>query len=151
MSNSEPNYSAYISYHAMASNTFSLFQGFTFTAIVVLLTWVPNPTQLRIQTVLFFLALLFNVVGFLLFEEEAVLAYCVKIAPPMPEGYRGSIMHHLSNFVWYMLTGIIVLMFFAWDLVYLAAAIAAIGIFFMILARQITKPFYKAVEKWVRK
>jgi amino acid permease len=74
----------------MASNLFSLFMGFTFTAIVVLLTWVGDPSQIRIQTVLFFLVLLFHVLGFLLFVEEALLAYCVRTAPQLPKNYRGT-------------------------------------------------------------
>jgi hypothetical protein len=38
MSDDQLDYSAYISYHIMGSNTFSLFMGFTFTSIVVFLT-----------------------------------------------------------------------------------------------------------------
>jgi hypothetical protein len=151
MSSTDADYSAYISYHAMASNTFSLFMGFTFTAIVLLLTRIPDPSQIRIQTVLFFLVLLFQVLGYLLFEEEAVIAYCVKIAPQLPRDYRAGIVHHFSNFVWYMLTGIIALMFIVWDLVYLAIFAAIIGISFIILARVVSTPLYKKVEKWIRK
>ena len=125
--------------------------GFTFTAVVLLLTWTPDPGQIRVQTVLFFLVLLFQVLGYLLFEEEAVMAYCVKIAPQLPREYRAGIVHHLSNFVWYMLTGIIALMLLVWNLVYLAIATAIIGISFIILARAVSTPLYKGVEKWIRK
>ena len=151
MSNQEKDYSAYISYHLMASNLFSLFMGFTFTSIVVLLTWVVDPGQIRIQTVLFFLVLLFHVLGFLLFAEEALLAYCVRTAPLLPKNYRGGwLVHQLSNFVWYMLAGIIVLMFAVWNLIYLAVLAAVVGISLILLARRIVKPFYEAVGEWAR-
>jgi hypothetical protein len=152
LSDNRLDYSAYISYHIMASNTFSLFMGFTFTSMVVFLTWLPDPGQLRLQVVLFSLTLLFHVLGYLLFIEEATLAYCVRLAPKLPEDYKGSIVTRLSNFVWYMLGGINVLMFLVWNLPVLAAASAVVGISFMIWARKTATPFYKAVsEKWVRK
>ena len=152
MSGDQLDYSAYISYHTMGSNTFSLFMGFTFTSIVVFLTWLPDPRELRIQTVLFSLTLLFHVLGYLLFIEEATLAYCVRLAPKLPEGYSGSTVTRLSNFAWYMLGGIIVLMFFVWDLPILALASAVVGVSFVAWARKTARPFYRAVsEKWVRK
>ncbi len=152
MSDDQLNYSAYISYHTMASNTFSLFMGFTFTSMVVFLTWIPDPTELRLQSVLFSLALLFHVLGYLLYIEEATLAYCVRLAPKLPEGYRGSIVTRLSNFVWYMLGGVNVLMFLVWGLPVLAVASAIVGFSFMAWAKKTARPFYRAVsEKWVRK
>jgi hypothetical protein len=152
LSDEQVDYSAYISYHTMGSNTFSLFMGFTFTSMVVFLTWLPDPAELRLQAVLFSLALLFHVLGYLLFVEEATLAYCVRLAPKLPEGYRGSVVTRLSNFVWYMLGGVNVLMFLLWNLPVLAVASAAVGVFFMAWARRTAEPFYRAVsEKWVRK
>jgi hypothetical protein len=152
LSDDRLDYSAYISYHVMGSNTFSLFMGFTFTSMVVFLTWLPDPGQLRVQVVLFSLALLFHVLGYLLFVEEATVAYCVRLAPKLPEGYNGSIVTRLSNFAWYMLGVVNVLMFAVWNLPVLAVASAAVGISFMIWARKTAAPFYKAVsDKWVRK
>jgi hypothetical protein len=152
MSDDQLNYSAYVSYHTMGSNTFSLFMGFTFTSMVVFLTWLPDPRELRLQSVLFSLTVLFHVLGYLLFIEEATLAYCVRLAPKLPEGYNGSIVTRLSNLVWYMLGGISVLMFLVWDLPILAAASAVVGISFMVWARKTAEPFYKAVsKKWIRK
>lgn len=152
MSNDQLDYSAYISYHTMASNTFSLFMGFTFTSMVVFLTWLPDPRELRLQIVLFSLTLLFHVLGYLLFIEEATLAYCVRLAPKLPEAYEGSIVTRLSSLVWYMLGGINVLMFLVWNLPVLAVVSAIVGISFMAWARKTAKPFYGAVsEKWVHK
>jgi hypothetical protein len=126
--------------------------GFTFTSMVVFLTWLPDPGQLRVQVILFSLALLFHVLGYLLFIEEALVAYCVRLAPRLPEDYKGSIVTRLSNFVWYMLGVVNVLMFLVWDLSILAVASAVVGISFMIWARKTATPFYKAVsDKWVRK
>ena len=152
MSSDELDYSAYIAYHIMSSNTFSLFMGFTFTSTVVFLTWIQNPSELRLQIVLFSLSLLFHALGYLLFAEEALIAYCVRVAPKLPAGYSGSFVTHLSDFVWYMLGGINVLMFLMFDLPVLAISSALTGVVFTALARRKVRPFYRAVpEKWVRK
>jgi hypothetical protein len=152
MADDQLDYSAYISYHTMASNTFSLFMGFTFTSMVVFLTWIPDPREPRLQIVLFSLTLLFHVLGYLLFIEEATLAYCVRIAPKLPDKYTGSIVTRLSSLVWYMLGGINVLIFTVWDLPVLAAASAIVGVCFILWARKTAKPFYGAVSgKWVRR
>jgi hypothetical protein len=152
VSDDQPNYSSYISYHMLGSNTYSLFMGFTFTAIVVFLTWLPDPTELRIQVVLFSLSFLFHILGYLLFVEEAVIAYCVRLAPRLPEGYTGSAVTRLSNFAWYMLSGMTVLMFIVWNLLVLALVSAMTGILLMAWAKRTADPFYKAVtEKWSRK
>jgi hypothetical protein len=126
--------------------------GFSFTATVVLLTLLPNPSEIMLQVILFVLAVVYQILGFLLFHIEAVLAYCVRTAPQLPKEYRGGILIHLSNLTWYMLTGITVLMFFVWNLTYLAAATAIVGASFIIWARTTTKPLYEAVgKKWTRK
>lgn len=126
--------------------------GFTFTAMVVFLTWLPDPTEFRIQIVLFSLSFLFHILGYLLFIEEAVLAYCVRFAPKLPDRYSGSMVTRLSNFAWYMLSGITVLMFAVWNLPILAVASAVVGISTMAWAKRMTDSFYKAVsEKWVRR
>ncbi len=135
----------------MGSNTYSLFMGFTFTAMAVFLTWLPNPAELRIQVILFSLSLLFHVLGHLLFVEEAVIAYCVRFAPKLPEGYSGGIVTRLSNFAWYMLSAITVLIFLVWSLPILALASALTGIVMMAWAKKTADPFYKAVtQKWIR-
>ncbi len=152
MAEGDADYSAYISYHMMGSNTFSLFMGFTFTAMVVFLTWLPNPSELRVQIVLFSLAFLFHVLGYLLFVEEATLAHAVRVAPKLPEGYKGGIVTRLSNLVWYMLAAVNFVMFLLFDLPFLALATAIVGLSFMAWARRTVKPFYKTVtEKWIRK
>jgi hypothetical protein len=148
----DSDFSAYIAYHTMGTSSYSLFMGFTFTSMVVLLTWIPNPSELKVQTVLFALALLFHVLGYLLFVEEAVVAYCVRIAPKLPDGYKGGTVTYLSDFVWYTLTGITVLMFFVWDLHYLAVATAVVGVTCIVSATLKARPLYRAVgEKWTRK
>jgi hypothetical protein len=147
----DSDFSAYIAYHAMGTSSYSLFMGFTFTSMVVLLTWIPNPSELKVQIVLFALALLFHVLGYLLFIEEAVIAYSVRVAPKLPEGYKGETIRYLSDFVWYTLTGITFLMFFVWDLHYLALATIVVGVSCIVSATLKARPLYKAVaEKWVR-
>jgi hypothetical protein len=152
MSGTEVEYSNYISYHIMAANTYSLFMGFIFTSTVVLLTLFPNTSLITLQIILLILSLTFNILGFILFHIEAVLAYCVTIAPKLPQQYKGSIIIQLSNMTWYMLAAITVLMFFVWNLIYLGAAAAIIGASFIVWARVTTKPLYEAVgKKWIRK
>jgi hypothetical protein len=147
----QPDFHAYISYHVMGTSSYSLFMGFTFTSMIVLLTWVSDPSELKVQITLFALAVLFHALAYLLFIEEAVVAYSVRIAPRLPEGYSGVIVRYMSDFVWYMLAGITLLIFSVWELFILAAASGVVGISLVVLATLKARPLYRAIgEKWTR-
>ena len=153
MSENEENYSAYMSYIETNSSTYSLINGFVFTAITILLTLLPDPSRVGTQITLFSLAVLFNLIGFTLHNNERILAYCVKVAPKLPEGYRSNIVSKLGHSVYYLFTGILVLMYLAWGLIYLAIATAIISVFFLSLGYVLSKPFAEHYRKlgWAKR
>lgn len=148
MSENEKDYSTYVEYIETNSETYSLFSGFAFTAITILLTLHPNPSEIPMQTILFFLAFLLNLIGFILHGNERLLAYCVRIAPQLPEGYRSGIVAKLGNSVFYLFIGIVVLMFLAWNLIYLAIVTAIVSGLFTILGYILFKPFAEHYKKY---
>jgi len=153
MSESEKDYSTYVDYIENNSETYSLFSGFAFTAITLLLALLPDPGEIRIQIILFCLSVLFNLIGFILHGNERLIAYCVRIAPQLPEGYKSGIVAKLGNSVYYLLAGIIVLMFIAWSLIWLAIATAIVSVVFIILGYILYRPFAEHYKKhgWARR
>lgn len=141
MPENEEGYSAYIEYITSNSETFSVFNGFVFTAITILLTLLPNPNEISSQTMLFFLAVLFNLIGFVLHGNERILAYCVKTAPEFPPEFKRGLYSRLGHSVYYVFIGTLVLMFLAWNLLYLTIATASVSIFFIIIDYVLFKPF----------
>ena len=114
----------------------------------MLLTLHPNPSEIQIQIILFFLAFLFNLIGFILHGNERLMAYCVRIAPQLPEGYRSGIVAKLGNSVYYLFIAIVVLMFLAWGLIYLTFAVAVVSGLFITLGYVLFKPFAEHYKKF---
>ena len=56
MSKNEEDYSSYLTYETWATQIIALFCGFTFTAITIILTLLPDPSQIQSQIILFFRA-----------------------------------------------------------------------------------------------
>ncbi len=148
MSENEESYSTYVDYIETNSEIYSLFGGFVFTAITILLTLLPDPSEIGMQTILLFLAVLLNLIRFTLHGNERLLAYCVRVAPQLPEGYRSDVVAKLGNSVYYLFVGIVVLMFFAWSLIYLAIATAIVSVLFIILGHILYRPFTEHYRKY---
>ncbi|MHA3964956.1 MAG: hypothetical protein AM325_015620 [Candidatus Thorarchaeota archaeon SMTZ1-45] len=150
MVESKEDLSAYIAYHSNLLNNLALISGFIFTAIVLLLTLLPNPSQPLVQLTFFLLLTTFNLVIFLLFGEEELLGYCVTVAPKLPEKYPTRAFNALSSFVWFLLELVVVIMFLVLELVYLALASAAmIAIMYFAGYFKIAKPMLRRVQ-WKR-
>ncbi len=148
MTEDKRDYSAYIDYIETNSETYSVFAGFAFTAITIILTLHPDLNEIPIQMILFFLAVLFNLIGFILHSNERLLAYCVRFAPQLPEGYRSDVVAKLGNSVYYVFIGIVVAMFAAWGLLYLAIATAITSGLFILLGHMLSKPFAEHYKKY---
>ena len=133
MSDEESKLSAYIAYHSVLSNHNSLFAGFTFTAITILITFLPDPSTWQSQAMLFFLATLFYELLSNLFENEALLSYCVKFAPKLPKSIHGGISwrYYLNRL---MLGSSLWLLFLLWNLLYLALATGIMFLLFVIVS-----------------
>jgi len=146
----EEDLSAYIAYHSNISNNLALISGFIFTAIVLLLTLLPHPSQPLVQLTFFILLAVFNLIVFQLFGEEALLGYCVKIAPKLPEGHPTRIINVLSPLVWILLGIVVVMMFLVLELVYLALASAVMTAMADLLGYfKIVKPLLRW-QQWKR-
>jgi cell division protein FtsW (lipid II flippase) len=90
--------------------------------------------------------------GFLLYGEEKVLFYCVRTAPRLPEGLRAGVFNYLGGWVWVLLAGMVIVMFLAWNLIYLSLATVTVSAFFTVLAFILTKPLSEEGRKrWIRK
>jgi len=132
MPSTEDDYSTYLAYNTWVYQIVALFSGFTFTAITILLTLLPDPSQIHSQVILFFLASIFDLFQFDLFYGVYYLGYCVRKAPPEARGRRTLMLLMLLSFSLWGLA--IVLMFFLWNLMYLALASGTLYASFTILA-----------------
>jgi hypothetical protein len=136
MSTNDEDYSSFLAYETWASQIIALFCGFTFTVITILLVELPAPIQIQSQIILFFLASLFNLFQFLLFSYILYLAFCIKAVPPELKrlGTHARVHELLTVLSFYLLGLAVVLMFFLWNLLYLALASGVVYALFIILA-----------------
>jgi hypothetical protein len=147
---------AYIEHHSNKSNVYALFSGFTFASITVLLTQLPDPTQIHAQMILFILSVMLDHFLYTLYSERIVLSNCVRVAPPIPEKW-----HRLQRTAGWedAISGIIVglsvvLMFFLWGLLRLAlASVIALALIVIRAYINYLKPYFELAEKtpWIRK
>ena len=140
MSENENDYSDYIQHQSNLSNVLSLLSGFSFTALTILLTQLPDPSTLMSQFTLFFLGALFYQFIFLLGWHNAVVIRRCKNIPPITKEI--TTLNSLVSLSYIWLSLIVVLMFLIWNLVYLALAIGVVYVIFIILgSTYVTKPF----------
>jgi hypothetical protein len=99
----------------------SLFSGFTFTAITILLNQLPDPSSLMSQLTLLFLVVLFDLCLFLLAWQTIIVIGTYKIRnAPAREKWELTVFN-LLLFIFFILWGwSVVLMFLLWNLYYLA-------------------------------
>jgi len=142
----EEDLSSYLAYESFAGEVLAIFMGFTFTAITLLLTLLPDPSQILAQVTLFFLALVFYLFQFIVFFAIYYLMYCVRGVPPEARGRRSLGLLLFSGFSLWGL--VIVLMFLLWNLTYLALASGTVYALFTILAFiYIWKPALELMSK----
>lgn len=146
--NEKADHSAYIEYHTANSQTYSLFSVFTFTAIVLLLTLLPDPSQIMAQATIFVLTLFFYLCLIVLFGEHFIISYCMRYAPPIPRNIKKRA-DLISIMPWILLPSILVLMFLSWSLTYLALATGISGIVSVILAYlHVIRPLVRIVDRF---
>ena len=77
------NRSDFISHLSSLGSMYTLICGFTFTTITLLVTTLPNATEMRVQAVLFFLTIVFDLFVYLIQWNNAEdVRYCSYV-PPM--------------------------------------------------------------------
>jgi hypothetical protein len=116
----DKDYSDWIQYMSNVTNALTLFSGFTFTSITILLTLLPDPSRISSQITLFLLSALLDFFLFFMGWQTLLLIYYCRNIPPLVARLR------LSSRLWFSSFGFlcmaVVVMFLLWDLTYLALA-----------------------------
>jgi len=126
----EKDYSDYIKHMSSFNSVASVFAGFTFTILTLLLTQLPDPSSIMSQLTLFFLAVLFDLLAFLVSWNSINNIYFCRNVPPLTK--RLAMFNWLSVLSYSLLGVPIVLMFLLWNLIYLALALAVVWALFII-------------------
>ena len=150
VSENEEKYQAYIEYQSQVNTRYALFSGFTFTVIVMLLTQLPDVTQVQAQVALFVLTTMLWMFLGQLYQAESAIANCIRIAPPLPEAWKAGF-SWLDDVYWIMLGLSVIILYLLWNLLYLALASATIGVVFFIYGYTLRKPLEQQTRSWVRK
>lgn len=140
MTESVKDYSDYIQYASSLVSMLSLLGGFTFTAFTILLTLLPDPSNIISQFTLIFLAGLFYMFMSLLgWVHTLMIRYCKNVPPASKAITTFNSLVSLS----YMGLGLtMVLMLLIWDLVYLALASGIVWAISIILSNiYLMRPF----------
>jgi len=158
MSETEEKYSAYVQSHSVGSMTWSLFAGFTFAAITILLTQHPDPSQISAQITLFIFAFMLFLFLHNLNGSNITIGICIRTAPPLPEKWQSMEFKRIQNLFdwigWILLGYSVVFMYFLLGLYFLALASSALGMLFLILCYiHYIKPSneYFIKHPWIRK
>jgi hypothetical protein len=156
MPENEDGYSAYRSYYSIMTTTAALFAGFTFAAITVLLTQLPDPTHISVQATLLFLTVLLNLFLYGLSWTQSAVANCIRIAPELPEAWwrwnKARTTISITSEIGLRFS--VVLMFLIWSMTYLAlASTVALVLFEIFDYISIGKPGREMLKKkpWIRK
>lgn len=149
LSKNKEDYSDYISYASNVLIILSLFSGFTFASITIIVTQLPDPGQILIQVTLFFLAVILNLFLFLAFYFLACILHCVENVPPetkLPPHLR--FVHSLLPISFALWGLAVVMMFLFWNLVYLALASFIMLVVFIIWnGYAIARPMFEHLRK----
>jgi hypothetical protein len=125
------DYSDYISFLVNGVNIASLFAVFTFTVITLLVTQLPDPSLFIAQVILFFLALIFELLLLIIGWSFWYILYFCEYVPPMTGTAKFA---SLFAFAMYQMFGIvIVLMFLLLNLAPLAFAAFLMWLIFLVL------------------
>ena len=143
MSTSKEDYSDYINHLSNMGNMYSFLSGFMFTSITVLIALLPDPSNIRVQLVLLFMAVMLDIFMFYMGNfYQRVLYFCRKV--PASSG-RKSVFNVLSDLsVLFGLGVSTVLLFLLFNLIYLALAQLIAWMLTSVAAyKSIFKPYYE--------
>jgi hypothetical protein len=137
----ETDYTDYFGHNRTISSVLSLFCGFLFTSITILLTAYPNKEEVLAQATLFFLTFIFYVVLYTLIDNLEMGFHYIKDIPPLT--LRVAPFFRLV-LVFYLFGTAVVFMFLLFDLFGLALATGVLwAIFVLVSIRSIITPFLK--------
>ena len=146
MSDNHGNTSDFIHHLTNLGSIYALICGFTFTTITLLITTFPNATETRVQLVLLFLTVIFDVFVFLItWHNTEEIQYC-SFVPPITRSMRAlSALTTIGLVLW----GFSVpAMFLLWNLNLLATVATLIWIFGIIVSYFTV---YKNIQKYYKR
>ena len=151
MSDEETSYSEYFSHNSTIVNVLSLFCGFIFTSITILLTVLQNKGGTLAQATILFLTLIFYFSLYVLLDNLEMAFHYIKDIPPLTLKVKPFFYLLL---IFYFFGTSTVLMFLLFDLLYLAVISALVWMIIVITSVNSTvKRFYKQsiVRYWPKK
>lgn len=151
MAKDEESYSAYFDHNRTIVGVLSLFSGFLFTSITILLNFLQNRKELLTQATILFLTLLFYISLYVLLDNLEMAFHYIKEIPPMTLKVRP-----FFNLlvIFYLFGAATVLMLLLFDLFYLSLVSGVTWVIIVILSLLTTvKRFYRqaVTRDWVKK
>lgn len=149
MSSSGEDYSDYVKHRSNLINIFVLLCGFTFTAVTILVTRLPEPNSLSSQLILLFSSVLLDLFVFLLLLNTVnIFNYVRGVPEPTRVTNFISLMSVVSIGLWGFLMPLI---YFLFDLTVLAFVSALIWAFVLVSGiTVIWRPFEQRRRKLVQ-
>lgn len=151
MAKDEESYSAYFDHNRTIVGVLSLFSGFLFTSITILLNFLQNRKELLTQATILFLTLLFYISLYVLLDNLEMAFHYIKEIPPMTLKVRP-----FFNLlvIFYLFGAATILMLLLFDLFYLSLVSGVTWVIIVILSLLTTvKRFYRqaVTRDWVKK
>ena len=145
MTESEEEYTEYVKCVAGSRVTMlSLFSGFTFSAITVILFYLSDPSSLIAQFTLFFLVVLFDLCLFLLAWQTVIMIGMWNVhKPPSRSKWELSVYNLLLMIVFILWGWSVVLMFLLRNLHYLALVSGVVWVAVIVIAIAILRGMTK--------
>ncbi len=145
MTESEEEYTEYVKCVAGSRVTMlSLFSGFTFSAITVILFYLSDPSGLIAQFTLFFLVVLFDLCLFLLAWQTVIMIGTWNVhKPPSRSKWELSVYNLLLMIVFILWGWSVVLMFLLRNLHYLALVSGVVWVAVIVIAIAILRGMTK--------
>jgi hypothetical protein len=141
MAKDEKSYSEYFDHNRTIVGVLSLFSGFLFTSITILLNWLQNKNELLAQATFLFLTLLFYLSLYVLLDNLEMGFHYIKDIPPLTLKVRPFFNLLL---IFYLFGAATVLMFLLFNLFYLSLISGVTWAIIVILSLMTTvKRFYK--------
>jgi predicted neutral ceramidase superfamily lipid hydrolase len=147
MSKVEDDYSDYITYMSNINRNYGTMAGVAFTTLTLLITLLPDPSEMFAQVTLFFVMFVCVFLDFLAGWGSTDLLYFCRKVPPLTKQLR--IFNYLSLSGYSLLGLIFGLMFLVKNLMYLALVSWLVWIVFLIAMYVVCwKPFgtYRATR-----
>ncbi len=146
----KPSYSEYFTHNTTIGQVLSLFCGFLFSSITILLTFLQDKEDPLVQATILFLTLIFYLSLYVLLDNLEMPFHYIKDIPPLTLKVKPFFFLLL---IFYLFGTSTVLMFLLFGLLNLAVISGAIWTFFVIASINSTvKRFFKQAfrRSWLR-